>query len=199
MNMLEVSRTFIWRTKKIIKEDGQTHKEAWTRKEAISEDTKADKAVAGKILHGSGVRCICEDLREGGQADLVMKPFKYRKMHLLNEATRVKRKARSSYCSIGTQDSPSVVVIFYDDKLFETTNKFNPQNDRILEHQKRLPDAEAGICDGLRGNGVKVNQIGYLDFLKTKAVPWIHEEFGGVPVCFQQDGAPAHTAKIEQD
>ncbi|QQP58113.1 Hypothetical protein FKW44_003326 [Caligus rogercresseyi] len=37
------------------------------------------------------------------KADLIMKLFKYRKMYLLNEATRVKKKARSSYCSNGTQ------------------------------------------------------------------------------------------------
>ncbi|QQP35005.1 Hypothetical protein FKW44_023100 [Caligus rogercresseyi] len=29
------------------------------------------------------------------KTDLVMKPFMYRKMHLLNEVTRIKRKARS--------------------------------------------------------------------------------------------------------
>ncbi|QQP52368.1 Hypothetical protein FKW44_004506 [Caligus rogercresseyi] len=29
------------------------------------------------------------------KADMGLKPFKYRKIHLLNEATRVKRKARS--------------------------------------------------------------------------------------------------------
>ncbi|QQP36314.1 Hypothetical protein FKW44_021368 [Caligus rogercresseyi] len=49
-------------------------------------------------------------------------------------------------------------------------------------YQKRLPDAETGICDGLGGSvyndkkspllripdGVKINKIVYLDFLKTK-------------------------------
>ncbi|QQP37179.1 Uncharacterized protein FKW44_017376, partial [Caligus rogercresseyi] len=78
---------------------------------------------------------------------------------------------------------------------------------------KRLPDAEAAICDCLGvvasngkkspllriPDGVKINKIVYLDFLKTKVFPWIQEEFGGVPVCFQQDGAPNHTAKIVQD
>ncbi|QQP35952.1 Uncharacterized protein FKW44_020909 [Caligus rogercresseyi] len=48
-------------------------------------------------------------------------------------------------------------------------------------------------------DGVKINKIVYLDFLKTKVFSWIHEEFDGVPVCFQQDGAPAHTSKIVQD
>ncbi|QQP40600.1 Uncharacterized protein FKW44_014705 [Caligus rogercresseyi] len=66
------------------------------------------------------------------KADLGMKLFKYRKIHLLNEATRVKRKARSKLVLKWYADKPSVVVIFSDEKLFETTKKFNPQNDRIL-------------------------------------------------------------------
>ncbi|QQP53656.1 Uncharacterized protein FKW44_006198, partial [Caligus rogercresseyi] len=68
------------------------------------------------------------------------------------------------------------------------------------EYQKRLPDVEAGICDCLgamaSNDGVKINKIVYLDFLKTKVFPWIQEKFGGVPVCFQQDGAPTHITKI---
>ncbi|QQP50731.1 Uncharacterized protein FKW44_011849, partial [Caligus rogercresseyi] len=48
-------------------------------------------------------------------------------------------------------------------------------------------------------DGIKINKIVYLDFLKIKVLPWIQEEFDGVPVCFQQDGAPPHTAKIVQD
>ncbi|QQP51526.1 Putative transposable element, partial [Caligus rogercresseyi] len=81
------------------------------------------------------------------------------------------------------------------------------------EYQKRLPDAEAGICDcpgAVASNdkkspllqipdGVKINKIVYLDFLKTKVFPWIQEEFGGVPVCFLQDRASTRTATIVQD
>ncbi|QQP53727.1 Putative DD37D maT transposase [Caligus rogercresseyi] len=127
------------------------------------------------------------------KAGLGMKPFKYRKIHLLNEATRGKRKATSKLVLKWHADNPSVVVIFSDEKLFETTKKFNPQNDRILEYQKRLPDAEAGICDYLGTvasngkkspllripDGVKINKIVYLDFLNTKV---FQEEFCGVPL-----------------
>ncbi|QQP38902.1 Hypothetical protein FKW44_019614, partial [Caligus rogercresseyi] len=55
------------------------------------------------------------------------------------------------------------------------------------EYQKRLPDAEAGICDCLGAvasngkkspllcisDGVKINKIVFLDFLKTKVLLWI--------------------------
>ncbi|QQP57970.1 Uncharacterized protein FKW44_003141 [Caligus rogercresseyi] len=48
------------------------------------------------------------------KADLGMKPFNYKKIHLLNEATRVKRKARSKLVLKWYADNPSVVVIFPD-------------------------------------------------------------------------------------
>lgn len=47
-------------------------------------------------------------------------------------------------------------------------------------------------------DGVKVNKTIFLDFLQTKVLPWIQDEFAGLSICFQQDGAPAHTAKIVQ-
>ncbi|QQP38400.1 Hypothetical protein FKW44_018965 [Caligus rogercresseyi] len=37
------------------------------------------------------------------KADLVIKPFKYRKMHLLNEARRSRGRQDQSYCSNGMQ------------------------------------------------------------------------------------------------
>ncbi|QQP35752.1 Putative transposable element [Caligus rogercresseyi] len=84
---------------------------------------------------------------------------------------------------------------------------------RSLEYQERLPDAEAGICDGLGAvvsngkkpsllritDGVKINKIVYFDVLKIKVLPWIQEKFGKVPVCFQQDGALTYIAKIVQN
>ncbi|QQP49879.1 Putative transposable element, partial [Caligus rogercresseyi] len=64
--------------------------------------------------------------------------------------------------------------------------------------QKRLPDAEAGVCDGLEvvaSNGKKSPLLRIPDGVKIYKI----EEFGGVPVYFQQDGAPTHTTKIVQD
>ncbi|QQP41203.1 Putative transposable element, partial [Caligus rogercresseyi] len=91
------------------------------------------------------------------KAHLGMKLFKYRKMYLLNEATR----------------KPASVMVW-------GVVVFNGKKSPLL----RIPD------------GVQINKIVYMDFLKTKVLPWIQEEFDGVPVCFQQDGAPAHTAMI---
>ncbi|QQP40071.1 Transposable element tcb2 transposase, partial [Caligus rogercresseyi] len=73
------------------------------------------------------------------------------------------------------------------------------------EYQKRLPNAEAGICDCLGAvasngkkshllripDGVKIIKIVYLDFLNTKVFRGSRKSL--------QDGAPTHTAKIVQD
>ncbi|QQP37630.1 Hypothetical protein FKW44_017961 [Caligus rogercresseyi] len=61
-----------------------------------------------------------------------MNPFKYKKIHILNEANRFKRKSRSKLLLKWHAVYPSVVVIFSDEKLFVTTKKFNPVNDRIM-------------------------------------------------------------------
>ncbi|QQP35052.1 Uncharacterized protein FKW44_023168 [Caligus rogercresseyi] len=60
------------------------------------------------------------------------------------------------------------------------------------------PMARNYSCSGLQ-DGVKINKIVYLDVLKTKVFTWIQEKFGGVPVCFQQDRALTHIAKIVQN
>ncbi|QQP37169.1 Uncharacterized protein FKW44_017362 [Caligus rogercresseyi] len=49
-------------------------------------------------------------IRRVVKTDLDMKPFKFRKIHLLNKATRVKRKARSKLVLKWHADNPSVVV-----------------------------------------------------------------------------------------
>ncbi|QQP49775.1 Transposable element tcb2 transposase [Caligus rogercresseyi] len=174
--MLGVSRTFIWSNKKVFQETGKITRRP-EQGMVISEDTKAD-----------------QDRRRQDttvvNADLDMKPFKYRKIHILNEATRVKRKARSK-----------LVLKWYAD------------NPNTKEYQKRLLNTEAGIRDGLRAvvsNGKKssllripdritINKIVYLDVLETIVFSLIQEKFGGVPICFQQDGAPTDIAKIVQE
>ncbi|QQP54556.1 Putative DD37D maT transposase, partial [Caligus rogercresseyi] len=100
-----------------------------------------------------------------------------------------------------------------------TTKKFNPQNDRILfrnaskiqENTRNVyrmqKPASVMAWGAVISNGkkpsllripddVKINKIEYLDVLQTKVFPWIQEKFGGVPIYFQQDGAPTHIAKI---
>ncbi|QQP49280.1 Putative DD37D maT transposase [Caligus rogercresseyi] len=195
MNMLGVSRTFIWH--------GQNYKEAGEGRKRSMRTPRLTKAVAGKILRNparsinkmaQGYNVFARTIGRVVKADLDK---------LLNEATRVQRKARSKLLRKWYADNPSVVVIFSDERLFETTNKFNTKNNRIL-----IPETSTGcrirICDSLRGYGlqrqkspllripdsVKINKIVYLDFLKAKEFPWIQKKFGGVSVCFQQDGAP---------
>ncbi|CAJ0935859.1 unnamed protein product, partial [Mesorhabditis belari] len=46
---------------------------------------------------------------------------------------------------------------------------------------------------------IKVNAQNYLDILKNELLPWSKNHFGNRIWCFQQDGAPAHKAKLVQD
>ncbi|QQP49499.1 Putative MhmaT1 transposase, partial [Caligus rogercresseyi] len=179
---------------KVIKKTGKTPRRPEQGRKRSVWTPRMTKAVVGKILRNPArsmnkmtqeYNVSAKTIERLVKADLCMKPFKYRKINLLNEVTRAKRKARSKLLLKWYAVNPSVVVIFYDEKLFETTKKFNPQNDRILEYHKRLPDAETGICDGLGTvvsngkkspllwipDGVKIYKIVYLDFLKTKVFP----------------------------
>ena len=153
--------------------------------------------------------------------DLKWDPTSTGKKQLLTKATKAKRKARAKLLLNWYAENPDVVVIFSDEKLFEVSKKFNSQ---MIEFWPLIPLASlSNIRDVYRmqkpssvmvwgavasngkksplfriPDGVKINRNVYLDFLKTKVLPWVHKEFAGVPVCFQQDGAPAHTAKVVQ-
>ena len=47
--------------------------------------------------------------------------------------------------------------------------------------------------------GLRVNTDVYLNVLKNVVKPWMDQVAGGSPYIWQQDGAPAHTAKKVQD
>ncbi len=46
--------------------------------------------------------------------------------------------------------------------------------------------------------GVKVDMGVYLHLLSEDVAPWIKSEYGGAPIIFQQDRAPAHTSNLTQ-
>ena len=47
--------------------------------------------------------------------------------------------------------------------------------------------------------GLRVNADVYLDILKNVVKPWMDQVAGDSPYIWQQDDAPAHTAKKVQD
>ncbi|QQP56251.1 Putative transposable element [Caligus rogercresseyi] len=45
----------------------------------------------------------------------------------------------------------------------------------------------------------RLNAVDYVKILQEKSLPWVQENFPVNNVVLQQDGAPAHTAKVTQE
>lgn len=111
---------------------------------------------------------------------------------------------------------PGRVIIFSDEKLFRTDAKVNRRNDRYISAE--ADDAEDSVrfaektknapsvmflglvtSDGRKAPPIfldgKVNADVYISALRDVAVPWMQAEFPDGNFVFQQDSAPAHTAK----
>lgn len=151
--------------------------------------------------------------------DLRMRPFKKRKVHGLTEAQKVKRFQRSQVLLDWHADDE---IIFSDEKIFLLQESFNPQQHRNwavslqdVPTDKKLVTRFQNVVSVMvwgaickRGKlplvfiekGVKVNQQVYLEaVLKAHLLPEALKLFGNDYFCFQQDGAPSHTAKTVQD
>lgn len=112
-------------------------------------------------------------------------------------------------------------IIFSDEKLFILQSPHNIQNDRawsvsfsdIPNNKKYVPryqNASSVMVWGaisLRGplplvfidKGVKINAKYYLEeVLQRNLLPELQKMYGDDYYCFQQDGAPAHTANVVQ-
>lgn len=150
--------------------------------------------------------------------DLGVRPFKKRKVHGLTEAQKVKRFHRSK---VLLDWHAGDEIIFSDEKIFLLQESFNPQQHRVwavsiedIPADKWLVTSFqnvisvmvwSGICK--RGKlsllfiekGVKVNAQYYLDqVLRAHLLPEAQKLFGEDYFCFQQDGAPSHTARTVQ-
>lgn len=108
-------------------------------------------------------------------------------------------------------------TLFTDEKIFTVEQALNKQNDRILssslptESDRGVPRSAhpssvmvwAGISAEHKSPlifvdpGVKVNQHYYVEQILAKMLPWAQTTFNS-DWLFQQDGAPAHTAKKTQ-
>ena len=153
--------------------------------------------------------------------DLKLKPFKYQRRHLLNEATKKKRLVRGQEIRKKFLRAPQQEVIRTDEKIFTIERSHNRQNDRIwalsLENIPvnertmfvRHHPAQIMVWGGVSDNGkktplivipegVKVNSQVYLGLLKDKVFPWIRQQTWEHSYWFMQDEAPAHTSNVTQ-
>ncbi len=154
--------------------------------------------------------------------DLGMVPYKKRSRQILSEATKEKRLLRGKHILQRLVSGSQLPVLWTDEKLFTVQAIHNSQNDRILARDKssipielrtafrwqKLPSVMvwAGVAsDGKKTplifieEGVKIDQAVYLHLISEEVLPWVEKEYPGSGIVFQQDGAPAHTARMVQD
>ena len=166
-------------------------------------------------------KCSERTMRRLLKSDLNLKPFKYQRRHLINSKTKVKRLKISRQIRKFLKQRPCPEMIWTDEKIFTIERSHNHQNDRLwavdledipenersifVRHHPAQVMVWGGVTDSGKKTplipipeGVKVNSTVYTELLLTKVLPWIEKQTWEHGYCFQQDGAPAHTAKITQ-
>jgi transposase len=146
--------------------------------------------------------------------------WKDQRRQALNESQMQKRRERCPELLErypDCHDADGLPVLFTDEKLFTVEQAHNRQNDRrwsrgappkaIRVVQRAVKPKSVMVWAGVGHNlksplvivpqGVKINADVYLDMLEREVLPWLDEM--RVKVVFQQDGAPAHTAKSTQE
>lgn len=152
---------------------------------------------------------------------LRMTPYRVRKAAILSEANKKKRLEKAKRLLAGTRRKEHLVTVFSDEKLFTVEAEFNAQNHRVIAqtsqqavengrtiHRSPHPASVmvfGAICSTGKcplifvEKGVKIDKEVYInDILEKNLVPWASKHFAGKSWIFQQDGAPAHTAKKTQ-
>ncbi|QQP52246.1 Transposable element tcb2 transposase, partial [Caligus rogercresseyi] len=138
----------------------------------------------------------------------------------MSAATKERRAERAAALLNKFKHPPDKdMLIFYsDEKNFNQDQKVNKKNNRWLcSDPSEVPIVMAtkfpatvmvlGVISN-KGDvmpphvfeaGLRVNSKVYLDVLKNIVKPWMDQVAGDRPYLWQQDGAPAHTAKKVQD
>lgn len=151
--------------------------------------------------------------------DLGCKPYKKRKIHGVSESAKIKRKQRVEEILAWHAGDE---FVFSDEKLFILQQSLNPQNDRVWSvsidnipesqhYVQRYQNASSLMVWGAiskRGKlplvfidqGAKINAQYYkTEVLEKVLLPNVQSMYGSEYFCFQQDGAPSHTARVVQE
>ena len=138
---------------------------------------------------------------------------------LLTARMREQRRDRCQRLLSDLKSNGKRVLIFSDEKTFTVDPVVNKQNDRVVTFgndvsevrrvSKTKHPASVMMLGVVASNGEKMPPVwfktgyrltaaDYREVLATKVLPWVRDITNGADYVFQQDGAPAHTAKVVQ-
>lgn len=160
-------------------------------------------------------------VRNIAKSDLGLSSFKRTPVQVINEATRLKRLARSKSLLRRLTIQKSKRVFFTDEKIFYISPPVNSQNNRVWSAgKKRDVDPKRLLVERAKFSahvmvsaGISYAGKGRLHFVADKAkinadyyvnslLPNLIEDCEKLMpdnFIFQQDGAPAHTARQTQE
>jgi transposase len=162
-----------------------------------------------------------KSVRQIVKKDLKLSSYRLQRKHYISEEVAAKRLARAKELLLKMKNGSLPGLIFSDEKLFKVEASYNRQNDRVIASsstsiplKKKLITRRQGsnsimvwaaISEESRSNlvfvepGVKINADYYKkSILEAALIPWAKKTFLDKPFTFQQDGAPAHSAKVCQ-
>ncbi|XP_065668110.1 uncharacterized protein LOC136088341 [Hydra vulgaris] len=175
---------------------------------------------ARKLPQVKGV--LRESMRELLKLDLGLKPYRKHKVHGLTANQKLARLQRCitllreyDHCAVQN-------IIFSDEKLFVMEQSFNAKNNVVWSTSlKDIPQSSgivqwyqnrslvmvwAAVCSKGKlpfvfiERGTKINAVSYQEsVLKAILQPEANLLYRNGDRCFQQDSAPAHTAKTTQE
>ncbi|KAI6650052.1 hypothetical protein LOD99_10524 [Oopsacas minuta] len=187
-------RKLIYRTIKRYKDTGSTSDRQRSGRPTSATTTQKRKVIRSRIQRNPQrsmrkmaleLKISRESVRTIVKSDMGLFPYKKRKVHFISPQIKEKRLARSKALLARLVSFGLDEILFSDEKLFTVEQAYNRQNDRVLSllhlpyHKSIDASKEFSILNPIvRGLG------------KTM--------FNNRPFLFQQDGAPAHTAKVNQ-
>ena len=168
----------------------------------IAQDLKVSKATIHRTIH----------------QDLNLKSYVIKRRQLLTKATKERRRVKASaLINELKHQSAGMLRFFSDEKNFIQDRVTNKQNDRWLtDSPENVPISMHSkypahvMVLGVVSNegdvmspiffpdGLRLGAKEYIKLLTTKIKPWMDEMANGREYVFQQDSAPAHTARITQ-
>ena len=152
-----------------------------------------------------------------GLKQLGLTSYAQGKRHLLTDRMKEVRLKRCRKLINWMKTNGSVIKFFSDEKIFVVDRAFNRRNDRWIASSSsevchtmttKHPAGVMAICVVSSEGDVlthffaekeKVNAAVYCKVLEDKIIPWMKDKAAGREYVFQQDSAPAHTAKKTVD